>query len=166
VSEVWRSVPGYERTYEVSDMGQVRSQPRPRTRGGVLRQKIGKRGYPAVSLVQDGRQVTQEVHRLVAAAFLGPRPVDADVRHLDGDRLRPHASNLAYGTRSENLADALRHGTHPTASRTHCPSRHEYTPENTRVIPSRPTARYCRACEARRGKSAKDHPDYRDEWKP
>jgi hypothetical protein len=145
VSE-WRPITGYENTYEVSDDGQIKSLPRPRTRGGVLKLKTNKQGYRAVSLVAGGVQSTHEVHRLVASAFLGPRPNGQQVRHLDGDKLNCTVENLAYGTRSDNLMDSLRHGTHPTASRTHCPQGHEYTPENTRVIPSRPTARYCKAC--------------------
>ena len=51
------------------------------------------------------------VHCLVAAAFLGPRPARNDVRHLDGDRGNNVAANLAYGTRAENMADAIGHGT-------------------------------------------------------
>lgn len=31
--------------------------------------------------------------------------------------------------------------------KTHCPQGHPYDEENTRVIPSRPNARYCRACK-------------------
>lgn len=166
LTETWRPIPGYERTYRVSSLGRIYSIPRPRTRGGLLSVKISKRGYPAVALVQDGKQVTHEVHRLVALAFLGPRPAGADVRHLDGDCLRPHVDNLAYGTRSENQYDLVAHGRHVTARKTHCPKGHEYTPENIRVIPSRPNARYCRACEALRGKSAKTAPDYREEWRP
>ncbi|WP_168714674.1 NUMOD4 motif-containing HNH endonuclease [Streptomyces sp. A0592] len=142
----WRPIPGYEHTYEVSDTGQINSKARPRTRGGLLKLKVNARGYWAVSLVAGGVQTTHEVHRLVALAFLGPRPPQAQVRHLDGDRLNCSAENLAYGTHSDNLLDAVRHGTHPTASRTHCPQGHEYTSENTRVTPSRPNARYCKAC--------------------
>lgn len=143
MSEEWRSIPGYERTYRVSSIGRVESIPRPRTRGGLLSIKLGKRGYPAVALVQDGKQATHEVHRLVALAFLGPRPEGQEVRHLDGDRTNCTASNLAYGTRSENLADAQRHGTHPTGSRTHCPRGHAYNAENTRLYQGR---RYCKGC--------------------
>jgi hypothetical protein len=161
VSEEWRSIPGYEDTYQVSSLGQVRSLPRNTTRGKVLSVKVGKRGYPAVALVQDGRQSTHEVHRLVALAFLGPRPDGMEVRHVDGDRLNPRASNLAYGTRSENVRDKRAHGTDHNVSKTHCPQGHPYFGDNLLVIPSRPTARYCRACN-----KAQKRSDYRDEWAP
>ena len=139
----WRPIPGYERTYRISSLGEVDSIPRPRTKGGLLKVRVSKRGYPSVSLVQDGVQTTHEVHRLVALAFLGPRPEGAVVRHLDGDPLRPLADILIYGTMSENLVDQIGHGTHPTARRTHCPRGHEYDEVNTRYYAGR---RYCKAC--------------------
>lgn len=142
-TEEWRSIPGYERTYQVSSLGRIMSRPRPRTKGGLLKIKVGKRGYPAVGLVQDGRQMTHEVHRLVALAFIGPRPEDALVRHIDGNPLRPHADNLVYGDWSDNLIDRIGHGTHPTARRTHCPQGHPYDEANTRHYAGR---RYCKAC--------------------
>lgn len=146
----WRPIPGYEGTYDVSSDGQVHSRPRPRTKGGILRQRVNKRGYLALSLVQHGVQKTHEVHRLVALAFLGPRPAGMEVRHLNGDQLDPRLSNLAYGTPPENKLDTVAHGTHPQSSKTHCPRGHPYDAQNIYVLPSRPTARYCRTCKRER----------------
>lgn len=113
--ETWKPVPGWESSYEVSDLGRVRSLPRrvassygstSWNRGRVLAQsKVC--GYPGVSL---GRGKRANVHRLVAAAFLGPCPDGMLVRHLDGDRANSVVSNLAYGTHRENEADKYRHG--------------------------------------------------------
>lgn len=50
------------------------------------------------------------VHQLVALTFLGPRPKGQEVRHLDGDPLNNAVTNLAYGTRSENILDVMRIG--------------------------------------------------------
>jgi hypothetical protein len=51
------------------------------------------------------------VHQLVCEAFHGPRPTsEHQVRHLDGNRLNNHATNLAWGTREENDADRKLHG--------------------------------------------------------
>lgn len=156
-AEQWRSIPGYERTYAVSSLGRVRSIPRPRTKGGMLKVKTGKRGYPAVSMVQDGAQLTHEVHRLVALAFIGPRPEGAEVRHLNGDRHDPRLINLTYGTRSENVKDKRAHGTDHNVAKTHCPNGHPYDDENTYVLPSRPTARYCKACSRARSLARYHH---------
>jgi len=39
---------------------------------------------------------------------------------------------------------------HNNAVKTACPQGHPYSPENTYVLPSRPNARYCRACQKER----------------
>lgn len=166
---VWLPIPGYERTYEVSDMGEVRSRPRPRTRGGTLKTWIGRRGYPVVSLVQNGRQATRVVHGLVALTFLGPRPESQEVRHLNGDPTDARASNLAYGTRGENVRDKRHHGSDHNVNKTHCPQGHPYDESNTYVLPSRPGARYCRECARVRALAryhAKRTPDFDEAWRP
>jgi hypothetical protein len=53
----------------------------------------------------------KKVHELVAMAFLGARPADAVVRHLDGDAKNNAVWNLAYGSHKDNMKDAVRHGT-------------------------------------------------------
>jgi 5-methylcytosine-specific restriction endonuclease McrA len=53
------------------------------------------------------------------------------------------------------------------AAKTHCPRGHHYTSENVYVLPSRPNARYCRACrrdEKRRAKNLIRHGDA--DWSP
>lgn len=73
-----------------------------------LRPGIASNGYPTVAL---GRGNTRTVHSLVAAAFIGPCPVGQEVRHDNGDRKNPRLTNLLYGTRAQNIADAFEHGT-------------------------------------------------------
>jgi hypothetical protein len=57
------------------------------------------------------------IHALVIEAFRGPRPPGMETRHLDGDRGNNVITNLAYGTRAENRADSVRHGTAQRGSR-------------------------------------------------
>lgn len=82
---------------------------------------------------------------MVCEAFHGLRPEGMEVRHLDGNSQNDAASNLAWGTRSENIRDAVRHGTHNMTRKTHCKHGHEFTPENTQ---SRPNGggRRCMTC--------------------
>ena len=61
-------------------------------------------------LRKDGRYHARKVHRLVAEAFLGPRPAGMDIRHGSTDRTDNRAANLSYGTRAENEADKVRDG--------------------------------------------------------
>jgi hypothetical protein len=151
VSEEWRPVVGYESTYQVSSLGRVSSRPRVGTPGGLLKHfKAGE--YPAVKLVQDGVQRTHHVHKLIADAFLGPRPFGHVIRHLDGDHFNCRLSNLKYGTESQNQQDSVLHGTHKNIKKTHCPKGHDYAVHAYR-IPSRPGARYCRRCQSDRGRA-------------
>lgn len=59
------------------------------------------------------KQVNRKVASLVMLAFVGERPEGMDIRHLDGVVTNNNLSNLCYGTRSENILDCVRHGTHP-----------------------------------------------------
>lgn len=74
--------------------------------------KSGRRGYPSVVLSTAGGFKRFKIHRLVCEAFHGPAPEGkGDVAHFDGDVRNNTVSNLRWATRSENMADAVRHGT-------------------------------------------------------
>lgn len=51
--------------------------------------------------------------RIMAEAWIGPRPPGLVVRHLDDDRLNDAPWNLAWGTRVENHTDAIHNGRRP-----------------------------------------------------
>jgi len=118
MTETWKPVVGYEGLYEVSDRGRVRGVdrveqcgPRLRRRSGVLLKTfVTPNGYESVHLSKNGLSSPKSIHSLVASAFLGPRPNNSVVRHMDGDQSNNSVSNLAYGTQSENLRDWPRYG--------------------------------------------------------
>lgn len=145
MTERWLPVVGFEGIYEVSDCGNVRSLDRfianPLPNGVIRRQFISGRplkpgrqkigDYPYVNLSRGNKaQRSRHVHRLVMDAFVGRQPEGMQVRHLDGDPTNNNLSNLAYGTRSENSLDMVRHGRHRLASQTHCKRGHELIEEN------------------------------------
>ena len=104
--EVWRAVEGWPE-YEVSSWGGVR-----RIGRRVLAQ-AKTQGYPHVDLSSGGVAKAFRVHRLVAAAFLGPPPfADALVAHNDGDPANNRVSNLRWASARENQIDRARHNTH------------------------------------------------------
>lgn len=111
ISEVWRPVIGHEANYEVSDQGRVRSRPRARTKGGLLKPWDHEDGYPMVNLRSAPKNTKATVHSLVMAAFVGPCPEGLQVRHLDGSKDNNHISNLVYGTPAEDAQDRIKHGT-------------------------------------------------------
>ena len=155
----WLPVAGYEGRYEVSDRGEVRSLPRARTRGGILKQSLRANGYPFVSL--SGKSTS--VHTLVAEAFHGPRPPGHVVRHLSGDKRDNRAENLAWGTPSENEADKFTQGL--LTLKTHCKQGHPY---EGNTIKTQARGRRCGPCnaattrawrEARRAQQPADAPE-------
>jgi hypothetical protein len=142
-AEEWRSSPIRPDAYEVSSLGRVRSN-FPWRPGRILSQKV-KRGhgnYRQISLRIHGKDCDVMVHRLVAEAFHGS-PEGRIARHLDGDSSNNAASNLAWGSPSENQLDSVQHGTHLNARKTQCPQGHPYDDENTRHYNG---ARICRTC--------------------
>lgn len=142
-TEEWRPISGFP-GYEVSSLGRVVSHRgrEPREIGAVVS------GYLRVRLSR--RDVA--VHALVAAAFIGPRPEGQEVRHLNGNPLDNRVQNLAYGTHSENMQDSLLHGTHPSASKTHCPQNHPYEGRNLYMQNGH---RVCRICKNARQRAYK-----------
>jgi hypothetical protein len=145
--EELRPVVGWS-DYFVSDRGRVLSVKRGKSR--LLNPRL-VRGYPTVYLRHYESRRTDAVHRLMAEAFIGPRPPGAEIRHLDGDRANNALSNLRYGTKAENMQDSVAHGTHANASKTHCPQGHPYDEVNT-VYARSGRERHCRPCAREAGR--------------
>lgn len=81
-------------------------------RNGKLKSTpVAKNGYKVVVNSVNNKSVTNTVHKLLALTFIGPKPEGHEVLHINGDRLDNRLCNLRYGTRSENMQDALLHGT-------------------------------------------------------
>lgn len=153
--EHWLPVVSYPDVYEVSDLGRVRSLDRYRPwgnnlilhRGQILNPMRSETGHCSVDLRNLGSRSPQLVHRLVLEAFVGPCPDGMEGCHFNGDPADNRLTNLRWDTRSANNLDAVRHGTHAQASKTHCKRGHEFTPENTGVQ-HRNGGRFCRMCAA------------------
>jgi hypothetical protein len=102
----WKPVPGWP--YEVCNYGEVRNA---RT-GRLLKQDTARGGYKRVTFSSGGNVKRFMVNRLVCEVFNGPPPSpDHHARHRDGISSHNSASNLLWGTRSENEQDKRRHGT-------------------------------------------------------
>ena len=128
MNETWKPVVGYESTYEVSNLGRIRSLARIVIgRNGAkrfwpecyLRQQRQTSGHLSVRLSKDSVKNCQRVHCLVMYAFIGLRPNKFEIRHLDGNPANNALSNLAYGTSSENKLDAYIHGSRPVGEKSH-----------------------------------------------
>lgn len=117
--ERWMPVVGHEKTYAVSDHGNVRSCDREwqqpsrrgtmhthRIRGRLLRPGRATAGHQTVAL---GRDNSRLVHQLVLEAFLGLAPTDCEARHLDGNPANNRFDNLVWDSRSNNGRDKKWH---------------------------------------------------------
>jgi hypothetical protein len=147
--ERWLAIPGSD-GYEVSDHGRVRSIPRVlvyangrryRKKGRILRPVLNTVGYLKVS---PGKSQTRTVHELVLAAFRGPKPPGTECRHLNDAKTDNRLENLEYGTRSENMYDAVRNGRNRNALQTRCLRGHTLTGDN--VKRNAAGQRRCREC--------------------
>ena len=156
----WRPIADWP-NYEVSDQGQVRSLPRERTRGGILRPYPNSGQYLAVALSRGPEVKRFRIHKLVAETFIGPCPPGQEVRHLNDVKHDNRLVNLAYGTRKENKADEKRNGVRSRprwraprekkprpGPRSHCRRQHLFTPESSWIGPD--GKRRCRTCVADR----------------
>jgi hypothetical protein len=119
--EHWLPVVGYESLYEVSNLGRVRSSAHGKGRryGHILKPALSRQGYRVVVLCQNGNLRTQQVHALVAAAFVGSRPAGYQINHKNCNKLDNAPANLEYLSVTEHhehtrinrlLATGNRHG--------------------------------------------------------
>ena len=107
--ENWKPVENYE-GYEVSNKGRVRSLKKGKER--ILKlSKHNKYGHLHVILSKNNVKKSYLIHTLVLSAFDCPKPAGLECRHLDGNPANNHIENLKWGTRKENQADRVLHGT-------------------------------------------------------
>jgi hypothetical protein len=108
--ENWKSIQGWERLYEISDLGKVKSL---RTARILKPWKNSKFGYLRVDLCDASCKRVEKplVHVLVLTTFVGPCPPGQECRHFDGNPGNNALSNLLWGTKVENYTDRVRHGT-------------------------------------------------------
>lgn len=99
----------YFEKYEVSNIGNVR---RKLLNGGYRELKCSvKRGYKYFHLNRDGKSITHYIHQIVAKLFIGERPENNVIDHIDRDKLNNKVSNLRYCTHLENMKNQDRYKT-------------------------------------------------------
>lgn len=107
--------------YRISNFGRIQSRwQRHASYKGFIQKDIWKdlptypdhKGYLQVHLCDGtGKVKTARIHVLVAQAFLGEKPRGYVIRHLDSNPGNNPASNLSYGTYTENENDKIQNGT-------------------------------------------------------
>lgn len=108
----WRSIPGYEDLYLISNYGDVVGLKR-----GIQNPSIDSYGYYRTALCKNAQMKSFYVHRLVALAFIPNTDNKSTVNHIDEDKTNNYVGNLEWatteeqnlhGTRLERAAESMR----------------------------------------------------------
>lgn len=117
--EIFKPIIGFEKYYQVSNKGNIKSIQRVITRKNgikqtvqerLLKQSINSNGYPYCVLFINGKGYHVRVHRCVAEAFLKNIENKPCVNHVDGDKKNNCVENLEWVSHLENNTHALTHG--------------------------------------------------------
>jgi len=114
--EIWKDIPGFEGSYQASNLGNVRSLKRTvlskdgkikPIKGGLLKTYIDLRGYLTVTFSVNNKQLKRRNHQLVAMAFLGHKPEAKSrivIDHIDGGKFNNRVENLQIITHRQNTS--------------------------------------------------------------
>lgn len=108
MEEVWKDIPEYENSYQVSNLGRIKSLARKTnqadkkryTKEKILKQQKNMHGYMEVTLRKNNVRKHYKVHRLVMVAFHGETKLI--VNHIDCNKTNNNLENLEYCTYQEN----------------------------------------------------------------
>lgn len=114
--EIWKSIPGYEGYYEISDQGNVRSLDRyvnskvgvRLVKGSLKIIQKNYRGYSIVTLSKNQKLKTFTVHQLVAWCFIPNFIKGMEINHIDGNKENNRLTNLELSNPSHNQLHAVR----------------------------------------------------------
>lgn len=111
--EQWKDIQGFEESYQISSLGNVRSKDRYRNfangqkrlvKGKIIKLKTSRNGYLIAHLWKPGEKIkAMLVHRLVAHAFIPNPDNKPQVNHKDENVSNNRVENLEWCTQLENI---------------------------------------------------------------
>lgn len=118
MKEIWKDIPNYEGHYQISNFGRVKSLDRYIIskngrrifkKGSIQKLQNNGNGYIYKQFKKDGKYKNYYIHNLVMLVFVGERPNNYFVCHIDGDKNNNRLDNLKYDTPHQNNIDQFRH---------------------------------------------------------
>jgi len=110
-NEIWIEIEGYEKNYEVSNLGNIRRKYSKKTKSLQKKNRDKKDYYTGVCLYQNEKIENKLVHRLVAQAFI-PNPENKPcVNHINSIKHDNRVENLEWCTSRENKIHSIDSGT-------------------------------------------------------
>ena len=116
--EIWKDVVGYEGSYQVSNIGRVKSLERlnkshscnnvdyyKRVNPRILKQSSGNNPYLIVCLSKNGKRKRELVHRLVAMAFISNVENKVTVDHINTIKTDNRVENLRWFTYEQQMRE-------------------------------------------------------------
>ena len=117
MEEIWEDIKGYEGLYQISNLGNIKSNYIWTGRMYIykphlIKPTIAKNGYYRVSLCKEGKTKYRNLHKLIAETFISNPEGYKYINHIDGDKLNNNLKNLEWCTQSHNTKEAFRIGLH------------------------------------------------------
>jgi len=98
MEEIWRNC---LENYEISNLGNVRRKLL-NDNYKVIKCSIQNRGYKYFQTNRANKRTNYLIHHLVARHFIGERPENQVIDHIDRNKLNNNVSNLRYCTQKKN----------------------------------------------------------------
>ena len=92
--EIWKPIPGFF-PYKISTFGRIQKNDEMKT--------YTRKGYQLLYICNK----STTIHALVALTFIGPRPQNLVINHIDGNPKNNRLDNLEYLTRAGNAYHGL-----------------------------------------------------------